>query len=155
MAPKRNALIRDLPPVVDLRPVPPPPKPENTAGAALRWRVVETPPGADGRPRAPRREVEMAVPGYPGFTFWFWTNYPQRVREEVMSNDEARVIACLPLLLREHNGWCDQEGEPYPPADDPGFWHALPTELGFLVLRLLVLEAPTAFPNSLSPTGGR
>ena len=119
-----------------------------------RVRVIETPPGPDGRPRAPRREVEVDVPGYAGFTCWVWANYPQRLREDVQAEDEARLRAVLARLVVGHNGWCDADGEPFPPADDPAFYDAIPLELAVLLVRAIV-EAPGIYPNSLSATSGR
>lgn len=157
-APARAVPRAVLPPVeppqvVDLRPAPR----EAPAPAVpqLRARVTETPPGADGRPRAPRREVELGVPGYQNFRCWIWSNYPQAVRLELTSGDETRTLLALARLVVEHNGWCDQEGAPYPDAQDPAFWEAIPTELAQLLARLILLDAPAAFPTSASANGAR
>jgi len=139
--------------LVDARPVTRAPEPP-PAAAPLRVRVQPAEPGADGRPRAPKREVEVAIPGYPGFLCWVWSNFPQRLRDELTSGDGDRIRAALCRLVVEHNGWCDADGEPYPPASDPAFWNAIPTELGSLLSRA-IREAPDAFPNSLNATDGR
>ena len=55
-------------------------------GVVVRERVIAS-PSPDGRPRAPRREVELAVPGYDRFRVWLWANYPQRVRLDLVSED--------------------------------------------------------------------
>jgi hypothetical protein len=163
MAPKSAAaspnsprpLIRDLPPptLVDLRPVPPP----APAIAQIRSRVTETPAGPDGRPRAPRREVEMTVPGYPGFTVWVWANYPQSIllgmKDESLPEEDK--IGLMRRVVLEHNGWCDAEGEPYPPATDVAFWRTIPQELANVLIPLALGGAPAVFPTSVSPTGGR
>lgn len=150
MSAESAPLIRDLPPVVDLRPVPKAPKPAD----ALRTRIIESPSGPDGRPRAPRREVCLGVPGYPGFELWLWANYPQAVRLDLVGGDGERGGAALRRTVVEHNNWCDADGEPYPPADDPAFWDAIPFELGLVVAHLVLHDATAAYPNSLSPTGG-
>jgi len=137
----------DVPRVlVDARPTRAPTDPP-----AVRVRVLPADTGPDGRPRAPRREVEVDIPGYPGFTAWLWANYPQRLRDELVSGDETRIRAALGRVVVEHNGWCDTDGEPYPDAADPAFWTAIPTELATLVARAIG-EAPGAFPQSLSRT---
>lgn len=118
-------------------------------------RVRESPPGPDGRPRAPRREVEVAIDGYPGYTAWVWSNYPRRLAAALNdAADEAAITGVLRQLVVAHNGWCDTEGEPYPPADDPGFYEAIPLELAVLLLRA-INQAPSLYPQSLSPTAGR
>jgi hypothetical protein len=121
---------------------------------ALRTRLQPAAPGPDGRPRAPRREVEVEIPGYDGFRCWLWANYPRRLLDELNSNDEPRIAAALRVILVEHNGWCDAGGEPYPAADDPAFYTAIPLELAVLIARC-VAQVPAVYPQSLSPTGGR
>lgn len=156
-APGRAGLLRDEPftTIVDHRPTaapaPPPTAPE--AAPAPRTRVVESPSGPGG-PRAPRREVEVLIEGYPGFAAWVWANYPQRLRDDLTSADGERIRAALLRLVVEHNGWCDEEGTPYPPASDPAFWDAIPTELSLLLGRA-IREAPSVYPNFLASTGGR
>ena len=54
------------------------------------------------------------------------------------------MTAALGCLVVEHNNWCDADGDPYPPADDPAFWDAIPTELGLLLARLVLRDAPAA-----------
>ena len=118
-------------------------------------RVIASPPGPEGRPRAPRREVEVAIDGYPGYTAWVWSNYPRRLAAALNeAADEAAITGVLRQLVVEHNGWCDAEGDPYPPADDAGFYEAIPLELAVLLLRA-INAAPSLYPQSLSPTAGR
>lgn len=133
---------------IDLRPartaaaVAPPDPP------APRFRVTPSPPGPDGRPRAPRREVEVEIDGWPDFRCWIWSSYPPHVLAELRSDDEARVRAAMASAFVSHNGWSTEDGTPYPAADDPAFWDVVPQELAVLLARA-VLEAPTHYPNSL------
>ena len=131
-------------------------------------------------PRIPRRELWLDVPEYPGFRVRMWANYPQRLARDLQSKDAALIGAALSQIVIEHNGWCDEEGNPYPPAserrvaiesvaeDGPDgesitrtvnrveypFFDAIPTELA-VVLVVLVNEAAATLPNSLLRTRRR
>jgi hypothetical protein len=113
--------------------------------------IVET-DETTGRPVGPRmirREVWVDLPGdYTGFRARMWSNFPQRLYAEIASESQARIDAALHEIVLEHNGWCDQDGAPFPPADDPGFWDAVPTELA-LVVMVTIREASAQLPNSL------
>lgn len=141
--------------LVDARPSAPAPEERRPSSPAPRFRLRQGEPLPDGRVRAPRREVEVAIEGYPGFTAWIWSNYPRRLGAVINANaDEESVVGALRAIVIEHNGWADADGEPYPPADDPAFYDAIPLELGAMVLRA-ISTAPAAYPNSLNGTGGR
>lgn len=127
-------------------------------------------------PRLPRREVWVDLPEeYPGFRFKLWVNAPQRVwntiasagKEQAPLLDDATpeqiaaykaaadavttaTTAALQKIVLEHNGWLDDEGQPFPPAADAGFWEAIPTELGGLVMAS-AQRAMGNLPNSLAP----
>lgn len=126
-------------------------------------------------PRLPRREVWVDLPEeYPGFKFKMWVNAPQRVWNTIASAAKvsplvddatpeqivahaaaaaattAAVTAALQKIVLEHNGWLDDEGQPFPPASDAAFWEAIPTELGGVVMASAQL-AMGDLPNSLPP----
>jgi hypothetical protein len=88
---------------------------------------------------------------YPGFKLRVWVNFPSRLAEDLKagSTPEATAAALRRIVL-EHNGWCDDEGNPFPPADAPDFYESLPQELGLLIA-LAINEAMARFPNSLVP----
>jgi hypothetical protein len=115
--------------LVDHRPVPVPPP------AVAR----DGPPETDG-PRVRRREdwVELPAP-YAGFRFKLWMTAPTRVWMTIgAGGDDAE--AALRAVVLAHNGWSDEDGTPFPPADAGDFWAAIPTELAALVLRAAQLE---------------
>jgi hypothetical protein len=117
-------------------------------------RVRETPAEPGAGPRAPRREVEVAIDGYEGFTAWIWANYPRRILTALRATtDEQALFALLRQLVIEHNGWRDADGEPYPPADDPAFYDAVPYELAVLLVHA-INAAPGVYPQSLARTSG-
>ena len=131
-------------------------------------------------PRIPRRELWLDVPEYPGFRAKMWANHPQRLARDLQSKDVERIASALSAIVLEHNGWCDEEGDPYPPAgelreiaesvteDGPDgapitrtvnrieypFYEAIPTELAVLLI-VLINEAATTLPNSLLRTRRR
>jgi len=105
-----------------------------------------------GGPRAPHLEAEVEIPEYPGHTARVWVNFPQRLLGEVGSGDEPRQRAALSRILLAHNGWCDEDGEPYPPAGAPEFWAAIPTHLAACVMRAIQQRA-TAAPLAPSTRG--
>lgn len=98
--------------------------------------------------------VDVDAEHYPGFRCEVWTNFPQRIRLDLRSNDQARISAAIQQVIRAHNGWCDCDGEPLPDADSPDFLDAVPTELLAFALRAAI-DAGTAIPNSLAPTRRR
>lgn len=103
-------------------------------------------------PRIPRREVWMDLPSeYSGFKVKIWSNYPQRIYDQIFDQDldEAGRVQALRKIVLEHNGWCDEEGNPLPAAQDDGFWEALPAELVGVVI-MTIQEAASILPNSLS-----
>ena len=70
------------------------------------------------------------------------------IREAARSGDADRGFAALGQIVLEHNGWCDEDGVPYPPPGERAFWDAIPTELASVVIVLVQREAQR-LPNSL------
>lgn len=125
--------------------------------------VVTESPAANGtavvRPLGPqiqRRDAWLDLPQdeYPGFRVKVWVNYPRRLATEIGSGDEARMRAALLEIVTEHNGWCDYDGQPYPPATDPAFWTAIPDELAAVAI-VSIREAAGLLPKSLAANWGR
>lgn len=119
--------------------------------------ATDAPPAPTAGPRIPRREAWLDMPGeygQAGFKARVWLNYPQRLAQELASEDQERIKAALTLMVLEHNGWCDEDGTPFPPATDPAFWDAIPNELAGCVVGALMAEV-TKLPNSLQPTRRR
>jgi hypothetical protein len=100
-----------------------------------------TAPLVSAGPRIPRREAWMDLPEeYAGFRFRGWSNFPSRLGSEIRSGDQERIRAALLQIVLEHNGWCDSDGTPLPPAHDPAFWDAVPDELAIAVITLLTVD---------------
>lgn len=97
---------------------------------------------------APRHDAWVDVPGYPGFKARVWTNPTRRNDLALASDDEATKVAAFRELLLEHNGWCDADGEPYPPTDAATFFEDVSTELLGCAL-VAIREATQDLPNSL------
>lgn len=116
--------------------------------------LPSTPPAAGGgehmeRPRIKRREGWADFPEeYEGFKVKLWLNFPSGLLDDLRSGEQARAETALRRIVLEHNGWCDEEGMPYPAAGDPGFWEAIPTEVAAIVMALIQMKA-TELPNSL------
>lgn len=123
-------------------------------------------------PQIKRRETWVDLPDeYEGFKFKVWVNAPARVWNELnpATSDEASdeasdeeaaareaaareatAQAAPRQIVLEHNGWRDFDGQPFPPADDPAFWEAIPTELAACVLVAARVEMGK-LPNSIAP----
>lgn len=99
--------------------------------------------------RLPHREVWLDVPGYEGFKVKMWANYPQRLLDDLTGADVPAMEAALLRVVLEHNGWGNEEGEPFPPANEAAFWDAIPTELAAILLVLATQEVVSHYPNSL------
>lgn len=105
-------------------------------------------------PRIRRRETWVPLPGeYDGFEVRVWVNAPSRLWNQLTEGDEQDALDALQEIVLEHNGWLDFEGEPYPPASDPAFWEAIPTELAAVVLAAAQQEIQR-LPNSMRPRRG-
>jgi hypothetical protein len=110
-------------------------------------------------PRMPKRTLWVALPertpggevAYPGFKVRVWVNFPARFAEQLKSGTEEEKSETLRRIVVAHNGWLDDEGEPFPPADSPDFYKQLPQELATLIL-YSIMEAMQSFPNSLLRT---
>lgn len=116
---------------------------DKSLNKAMEAPAVQTP-----GPIIPGRSVWLDVPEYPGFKVRLWSNMPNRLLLEIDSRDVPRVQAALLEIVLEHNGWRDEDGNEYPPADTQAFWDAIPQELAILVIGLIG-EAPRQLPNSL------
>ncbi len=91
---------------------------------------------------------DEAQESYPGFRVRIWANYRRSLTAEIGSGDADRLRNALVQIIVEHNGWLNDEGQPYSPASDPRFWDEIPDELA-AVLIVLVRRASTKLPNSL------
>lgn len=97
----------------------------------------------------PRREIWLDVPEYPTWKVLIWANYPQRLNIELQSGELSRVSAAIRQILRGHNGWTDENGDPYPvEIDSDEFWEAIPDELAAL-LSVLAMSAKFVLPKTL------
>lgn len=106
----------------------------------------------------PRREIWMDLPEeYPGWKIRVWANCPHRLWAALDNGAGIAVAefmaACYAVIL-EHNGWCDEDGNPYPPANTPEFWDEVPNELAALAI-VLAKKGPYELPNSLQATRRR
>ena len=107
-------------------------------------------------PKMPKRIRWVDLPthdssgeeAYPGFKARLWVNFPASLLQEIRSGEHLRVKAALSKIVLEHNGWCDEEGEPFPPAGDDTFWEAVPTELATIVIVMIQTES-IKLPNSM------
>lgn len=80
----------------------------------------------------------------------------QRLQEyrDGLEEAKARRLKALHQIVVEHNGWCDWEGTPYPPATDDAFWDEIPDELAAAIMVLVRREA-AKLPSSMMRTGRR
>lgn len=93
--------------------------------------------------------VKIDDDAYPDFNFKMWINYPQKYDDAIKTTatpDEIRET--LGKIVLAHDGWLDEEGMPYPPANTPEFWKSIPNELAAAIITLVRLEA-TNLPNLL------
>jgi hypothetical protein len=112
-------------------------------------------------PRMPGRRtqtISMLEP-YQAFRLTIWVNYPHRLANMISGGDEDQTAEALSQIVLEHNGWCDEDGEPIPqlkPAPmsaRPGseayaiakeaflaFWDAIPQELALAISTAIGLE---------------
>lgn len=95
-------------------------------------------------PSIPRREVWLTLPGdYREFRVLVWRNFPQRLKRELTSGDTERILTAMTLIILEHNGWIDDAGEPFPPANTQAFWEEIPDELAMLIMNRILEETKT------------
>lgn len=109
-----------------------------------------------GGPRARNRFERIVIKheAYEGFEFTAWVNYPKRLDIEIRSGDNDRQAAALTKIVTETNGWCDDDGNPYPPPTEIEFWigeNSISDELAAIMLTLIRLETQN-IPNSLIET---
>lgn len=128
----------------------------DVAGAARA--SVQAAPGVAGSPapagpRLPRlvREVEIEPELYPGFRATLWVNFTRRVAQGIESGDQETAAEALRQIVVSHNGWCDEDGTPFPDAQAPDFYDAIPTHLAACLVAA-IRRAVTALPNSQPPT---
>jgi hypothetical protein len=70
------------------------------------------------------------------------------------AQDAQAASEALKQIVLEHNGWCDEDGNPLPDANTDAFWNDIPTELGGVIIIAAQLEMGK-LPNSLKPTKRR
>lgn len=64
----------------------------------------------------------------------------QEFRRGQEDADERRYTALGKIVL-QHNGWCDEDGNAYPPASEvKAFWKAIPDELAGAIMVILRRE---------------
>ena len=110
------------------------------------------PPAAPSGPRMPHRERWLDLPdeyGEAGMKILVWVNYPARLQDEILKGGEERAFAALGEIVRAHNGWLGEDGEPLPPANTKDFWLAISNELGATIYELLRLKGEE-LPSSLA-----
>lgn len=95
--------------------------------------------------------VDVEPAEYPEFKARVWVNFPQKLSLEINSGDNERASVAMRAIVLEHNGWLDEDGEPYPAAGEAGFWDAIPLRLAVLTIAR-VRAVTTELPNSLAPT---
>ncbi|HXI15480.1 MAG TPA: hypothetical protein VNM48_03840 [Chloroflexota bacterium] len=103
-------------------------------------------------PRAPHIEDWVDVPGYPDHKARVWLNFPNRLLTSIAESDQRTAAEALCQIVLEHNGWCDEHGEPYPPASDPTFWETLSTHQAAALIAAVRTRA-TAAPLAAAPRG--
>ena len=102
-------------------------------------------------PQIKRREKWIELPEeYEGFEVRVWVNAPAKLWSELQTGNEERARAALSQIVLEHNNWLDFDGEPFPAANEPDFWEAIPTELAALIL-VAVQQEIQSLPNSIAP----
>jgi len=112
---------------------------ENGAGVWVMEKeqlyVPAPPPGfAAPRKRLPRRVVTTALPEpYHEFSITAWVNFPRSVALDLRSRDQERTGSALRQVILAHD-LVDEDGEPYPLADDPAFWEVISDDLGAAIV---------------------
>jgi hypothetical protein len=106
-------------------------------------------------PRAVRRVtwLDLDSEWYPGFQLKVWLNPSHMQKRLSETGDAERVSELIKFITLEHNGWCDEDGEPYPPANTPAFWEAIPADLGVRIVTAINAEL-TNLPNSAGARNG-
>lgn len=97
--------------------------------------------------------VDLPDLQYPGYRFRMWVNFPSSLMLELHSGHEARTMAALHRIVREHNHWSYQDEETgevreYPPCTEDAFWSEIPTELSGCIFALIDKTA-AKLPNSI------
>lgn len=106
-------------------------------------------------PKIKRREAWVELPGdYSEFRVRIWVNAPARLWNDMTSGDELMALDAIRKIVLEHNGWCDFDGEQFPPATDPAFYDEIPTELLACVVAAAQQEMQK-LPNSMTPQSRR
>lgn len=82
---------------------------------------------------------------YPGWEIKVWLNYPRRLRDAAFYSgtdpqQKEERLAALRRIVLAHNGWADDEGVPFPPADTEAFWEDIPDEVGSAIFLRLFVE---------------
>lgn len=102
-------------------------------------------PGAPVTKPLIRRFITYPLPepyGELGWTASFWANISRDRLKELDGPELLRAMV-------SHNGWLDENGEPYPPASTEEFWTAIPGEVAAM-LDQMAGEALSELPNFLA-----
>lgn len=104
-------------------------------------------------PRLPRDEEWWDVEGVPGFAVRLWANFPTALWRQAIgvavTTDQQREA--MRQIVLEHNGWLDEDGEPYPAADAAEFYDTIPNRLLLHLVRT-IQTAQGTLPDFQKPT---
>lgn len=96
----------------------------------------------------PKRVITFPLPEpYQDFSITAWINFPQSVGEDLRSGDIERGRVALMQIVRGHD-LVDYDGVPYPPADDPKFWDAIPNDVGGMIVTAINSQVGKPSPTS-------
>lgn len=140
-----------LDPVATAAPTPEPtPLPDEVQSAIRDVAASHSSTNGTGKkpPQVRRREAWIELPGdYEGFRYRAWVNHPHSLimQAKYAANDALQTLAFCQIVL-EHNGWRNEDGDEYPPANTPEFWEQIPDELAGAVI-LGVEQEKEKLPN--------
>lgn len=151
--PPARAVVTEAEPV-EVVPEPTPNGAPAAPAEAAQAPVAPPPaPGVPG-PRAPKRVRSVEIPEYPGFQMTVWVNYPSKLFDQMIDGNAEDSLAAANQIFIDNNGWCDDEGQPYPAMHTQDFWDAIPNELAATMIAVLRNEVGK-LPNSLLPRRAR
>jgi hypothetical protein len=93
-----------------------------------------------------RRERWVPLPDpdgvYKGWQIKLWVNPPVAMRMALTVDEPEKRIPAIQAMVLEHNGWVQPDGSLVPPVTDiAGFWDAIPTDIGMMLVQLAFDEA--------------
>ena len=95
--------------------------------------------------------IELDAP-YHGLKLRCWINFSRRIRRLfTAAKTEDEIEEVMKLVVLEHNGWRDADGELLPPPSDHEFWEEIPDQLMSQFLdkfREAMQELPNSRPES-------